>query len=103
MRIGYPAGRLRDQPTGYAHGVARDLRGAVVVITGASSGIGRAAALAFAREGSRLALAARGEAPLREIAAQCTELGAEAIAVPTDVRDDAAVEQLAETTSRHFG
>jgi NAD(P)-dependent dehydrogenase (short-subunit alcohol dehydrogenase family) len=83
--------------------VARELRGAVIVITGASSGIGRAAALAFAREGSRLALAARSPAPLRELASECAGFGTEAIAVTTDVSDEHAVQRLANEAIRRFG
>jgi NADP-dependent 3-hydroxy acid dehydrogenase YdfG len=48
--------------------VTRDLATSLVVITGASSGIGRAAGHAFARQGSRLVLAARSEEPLRAVA-----------------------------------
>ena len=51
------------------------LRDKVVVITGASSGIGRVAALQFAREGCRVVLAARREASLREVAALCEDHG----------------------------
>jgi short-subunit dehydrogenase len=67
-----------------------------VVITGASSGIGRAAALAFAREGSRLVLAARGKDELEHVARQCMELGAKALGVPTDTSDPDAIRDLAQ-------
>jgi NAD(P)-dependent dehydrogenase (short-subunit alcohol dehydrogenase family) len=83
--------------------VARDLRGAVVVVTGASSGIGRAAASALAREGARLALAARAEPTLHEVGDACARLGAEVLTVVTDVRDEAAVEALATRTEERFG
>src|SRR3954454_6617283 len=83
--------------------MARDLSNSVVVVTGASSGIGRATALAFAQAGARLVLAARREHALREATAECKRVGAQALAVPTDVRDRAAVQQLAEQAQEHFG
>ena len=83
--------------------MARELSKAVVVITGASSGIGRATALAFAEAGSDVVVAARREEPLRQAAAQCEERGARALAVPTDTRDQAAVQRLADSALERFG
>jgi short-subunit dehydrogenase len=76
--------------------MAIDLKGAVVVITGASSGIGQAAAEAFARKGCRLVLAARNGTALQDVAKSCEQLGATASWVVTDVTDADAVRSLAE-------
>src|SRR5918998_1441564 len=79
-------------------------RGRVVVITGASSGIGRATALAFASHGAHLVLAARREQALQDVAAECDGRGARrALAVPTDVTDEAAVQALARRALHEFG
>lgn len=72
-------------------------------ITGASSGIGRAAAVRFAGRGARLVLAARAEAPLLEVRRQCTALGAQALVASTDVRDESAVRRLATSAVEHYG
>ncbi|HEX8203942.1 MAG TPA: SDR family oxidoreductase [Isosphaeraceae bacterium] len=75
----------------------------VVVITGASSGIGRATALAFARRGASVVLAARRAPALADVAAECEGLGARALAVPTDVTDEDAVQALARRALEAFG
>jgi NADP-dependent 3-hydroxy acid dehydrogenase YdfG len=72
-----------------------DLPGAVVVLTGASSGIGRAAAVRFAQAGTDVVLAARSREPLEQVAAECRAAGARTLVVPTDVADPDAVEALA--------
>lgn len=74
-----------------------------VVITGASSGAGRAAAFEFALRGARLTLAARNEVALEEVAAECTQLGADVQVVPTDVSDSKAMIALANAANDHFG
>ncbi|HEX2174098.1 MAG TPA: SDR family oxidoreductase [Dehalococcoidia bacterium] len=75
----------------------------VVVVTGASSGIGRATALAFARERATVVLAARRAQALAEVAGQCDSLGGRALVVPTDVTEPLAVEDLARRAVESFG
>jgi NADP-dependent 3-hydroxy acid dehydrogenase YdfG len=75
----------------------------VVVITGASSGIGRATAQAFARRGARLVLAARRADMLNDAVRECEVLGGIACAVPTDVTDQEQVEALGSYALERFG
>lgn len=75
----------------------------VVVITGASSGIGRATAHEFARRGARLVLVARDRDALDATALECRDLGGIALPVVADVGDSVAVDAVGEQTLRHFG
>lgn len=77
--------------------------GTTVVITGASSGIGRATAHAFARKGASLVLASRRGDALQDVVDECAALGAEAIAVVTDVSDNKQVKALAQAAIKRFG
>jgi NADP-dependent 3-hydroxy acid dehydrogenase YdfG len=80
-----------------------ELKDKVVVVTGASSGIGRATAHAFAERGAKLVLAARSSDQLEEVERECADLGVRAVAVPTDVGANAEVEELAARAERDFG
>lgn len=75
----------------------------VIVITGASSGIGRALALELAAEKPRLVLAARNAQRLEDTAAAAKQRGAEVLVVPTDVTDEKQCRRLIDETVRHFG
>lgn len=81
----------------------RSLDQQVIVITGASSGIGLATSLAAARQGAKLVLAARSGSTLDEIARQINVDGGQAIAVHADVGDRAQVESIATAATQHFG
>jgi clavulanate-9-aldehyde reducatase len=75
----------------------------VVVITGASSGIGAATARVLAGEGARVVLGARRADRLRELATEIVAAGGAVEVVPTDLRDEAAVEALIEQAVARFG
>lgn len=75
----------------------------VVVITGATAGVGRATARAFARDGARIGLLARGEDGLRATKEEVERLGGEALAIQTDVADYDQVEAAAQQVEETFG
>jgi short-subunit dehydrogenase len=80
-----------------------DIRGSVVVVTGASSGIGRATAEALAREGATVVLTARRVDLLQEIADDIEARGGQAAAMTCDVSDWSHVEDLAKRVGDRFG
>lgn len=80
-----------------------DIPGKVVIITGASAGIGRATAKRFAAEGAKVVLAARTADKLTALAAELHNQHHEALAVPTDMRDKTEVINLIDKTVERFG
>ena len=78
-------------------------RDQVTIVTGASSGIGRALALQLAGQGAKLSLAARRTDLLEQVATESRSLGAEAIAIPTDVSDEAQCKALVWKTIEKYG
>jgi short-subunit dehydrogenase len=79
------------------------IAGKVVVITGASSGIGRATALACAMQGARVVAVARREPALETLSEECDRLGAAIATVPVDVTEAGAQERVAGTAEETFG
>jgi short-subunit dehydrogenase len=83
--------------------LSKKQRPEVVVVTGASGGVGRAIAHAFAKRGASLGLVARGQKGLEDARREVEELGGQAIVIPTDVAFADQVEAAAEATENRFG
>src|SRR5437868_3969902 len=79
------------------------LKNKVAVVTGGGRGIGRAIALAYAREGADLVLAARSLEALQETQEAVEALGRKALVVPTDIRHEESVHKLVEQALGHYG
>ena len=79
------------------------LSGQVCLVTGSSGGLGRSIALALAREGGDLVLAARNEERLKEVSGEITRLGQKAVAIPTDIASEDAVGRLFDRVKSEFG
>jgi len=75
----------------------------IAIVTGASSGIGRATALLFAREGAKLVVAARREEELERLVAEIVAAGGKATAVAGDVKNESFARSLVDTAIRAFG
>lgn len=98
--MGKQTGEQQDNQAGAR---MRTLTGQVAIVTGASRGIGRAAAVAFAAEGASVVLAARNTGALDANVAEIVAAGGRALAVPTDVADEASVASLFARAEEMFG
>ena len=79
------------------------LEGKVALITGASQGLGKALALAYAEEGARVVMNSRSEESLRPVAEEAVSSGAEVLAIAADVSQSADVERLVGAATQRFG
>jgi len=79
------------------------LEGRIAIVTGAAQGIGRAYALRFAREGAHVVVADIREEKAREVAAECSAIGPEAVAARVDVSDERSTRAVADETAARFG
>src|SRR4051812_5643974 len=80
-----------------------DIQNKVVIITGASEGIGEATAKLLATHGAQVVLAARSADKLNAVKDAITAAGGTAIAIPTDMRDQTAIQAMVKAANDHFG
>jgi len=80
-----------------------DLKGKVAIVTGASSGIGRASARLFARAGAKVVVAARRKAELESLVREIADQGGDAFALAGDVSDEAFAKELVERAEQSYG
>jgi short-subunit dehydrogenase len=78
-------------------------RDQVVIVTGASAGIGKSLALQLAKQGAKVVIAARRAERLEQIAGECRQLGVQVLVVPADVSDESQCKALIEKTLATFG
>jgi NAD(P)-dependent dehydrogenase (short-subunit alcohol dehydrogenase family) len=79
------------------------LGGKVAIVTGASSGIGRATAILFAKEGAKVIVTARRKPELDTLVAEIQEFGGDALAIAGDVKDELLAKKLVDTAQKRFG
>lgn len=97
---------MRNRNTNAGHNPAiqlKPLEEQVMVVFGASSGIGRGTALAFAKQGAKVVVAARNEKALAMLAQEIREEGGEVLAIPADTGDYEAVNRVAEQAFKYYG
>jgi len=80
-----------------------NLKGKTAIVTGASSGMGRATSLALSAQGVRLALVSKTPEKLDAVKGEVKQIGGEAVALPTDVTNAKQVEEMAKKAFQHFG
>jgi NAD(P)-dependent dehydrogenase (short-subunit alcohol dehydrogenase family) len=80
-----------------------DLKGKVAIVTGASSGIGRASAKLFARAGAKVVVAARRKAELEALVREIADQGGDALALAGDVSDEGFAKELVERAEQSYG
>jgi uncharacterized protein len=106
LKMSVVASSQRPQPLSLMEAPASSAgywAGKVVLVTGGSSGLGRALAEAFARGGAQVAISARSAENLKAVAAQLRSSGSEILAIPADVTQQDQVDRLIEQTVQHFG